>query len=146
LPSLEVANLEAVIICEGAPDTITASLALAGCPFVAVVGVPGVNAWQPKWAQLFTGLRVVVAADNDPAGEALEQAVRSSLPTSPAYFRPSRNDLTETAKEIGLPKLRELFLEALGTQPEATERTLQENVSLLCEHFPSGSLIEGESL
>ena len=146
LPSLEIANLEAVVICEGAPDTITASLALEGCSYVAVVGVPGVNAWQPKWAELFTGRRVVVAADRDAAGEALEQAIRSSLETPPAYFRPSRNDLTETAKEIGLPKLRELLLEALGTQPEASERTLQDTVSLLLEHFPSGSLVEGESL
>lgn len=144
LPSLEVANLEAVVICEGAPDTITASLALEGCPLVAAVGVPGVNAWQPKWAELFTGLRVVVAADCDSAGEALEQAVSSSLPTPPAYFRPSRNDLTETVKEIGLPKLRELLLGELGTQPEASERSLLESVALLLEHFPSGSLNEGE--
>lgn len=144
LPSLEVAHLEAVVICEGAPDVITATLALEGCKLVAVVGVPGVNAWQPKWAELFTGLRVLVAADRDPAGEALEQAITSSLDTAPAYFRPSRNDLTDTAKEIGLDKLREALLGALGTQPEATERTLQETLDLLHAHFPGGFLVEGE--
>lgn len=144
LPSLEVENLEAVVICEGAPDTITATLALEGCNLVAVVGVPGVNAWQPKWAELFTGLRVVVAADRDPAGEALEQAIAASLDVAPAFFRPAMNDLTETAKAIGLDKLRELLLGALGAQPEATERTLQSTIDLLQEHFPNGFLVEGE--
>lgn len=144
LPSLEVANLEAVVICEGAPDTITATLALEGCPLVAAVGVPGVNAWQAKWAELFTGLRVLVAADRDSAGEALEQAITSSLETAPAYFRPSRNDLTDTAKAIGLEEVRVRLLGALGTQPEATERPLQETLDLLHAHFPGGFLVEGE--
>ena len=43
LKSLEADSLEGVVICEGAADTITASLALEGCPFVAVIGVPGVT-------------------------------------------------------------------------------------------------------
>lgn len=143
LPSLEVQNLEAVVICEGAADTITASVALEGCSFVACVGVPGTSAWQPSWASLFTGLRVVVAADNDAAGRTLEEAIRQSLDTAPQYFRPSLNDLTDTAKEIGLPALREAFLGLLGVQPEAPERSLEQSIELLRRHFPLGTLEEG---
>jgi len=138
LKSLEVAHLEAVVICEGAPDTITASLALEGCTCVAVVGVPGVNAWQPSWAQLFNGLRIVIAADNDNAGRALEEAIRRDIDSAPAYLRPSAGDLTDTAKAIGLQSLRETLLDLLGTQPEAIERTTEEILALLFQHFPGG--------
>lgn len=142
LPSLEVANLEAVVICEGAADTITATLALEGCKLVGVVGVPGASAWQPHWAELFTGLRVLVVADNDPAGEALEKAIANTLKTSPGFLRPKKGDLTDTAKSIGLGKVRESLLAALGTQSEATERSLDETLELLLSYFPQGSLLE----
>lgn len=142
LPSLEVENLEAVVICEGAADTITATLALEGCKFIAVVGVPGVNAWQQSWAELFSGLRVVVAADNDTAGQTLERIIGESLRGAVSYFRPSHGDLTDTAKAIGLPALREAFIDLLGAQPEAKEQTLEENIALLSQLFPGGFLVE----
>jgi DNA primase len=142
LRSLEVADLEAVVICEGAADTITATLALEGCKLVGVVGVPGASAWQPQWAHLFKGLRVLVVADNDTAGQALERAIANSLDTSPGFLRPEQGDLTDTAKAIGLSKVRESLLAALGTQPEATERSLEETLELLLAYFPQGSLVE----
>lgn len=142
LQSLQVANLEAVVICEGAADSITATLALEGCNLVGVVGVPGASAWQPQWAELFKGLRVLVVADNDSAGEALERAIANTLETSPEFLRPSNGDLTETAKAIGLGKVRESLLVALGTQPEATERSEAQTLQLLLSYFPQGSLSE----
>jgi DNA primase len=141
LRSLEVQNLEAVVICEGAADTITATLALEGCPFVAVVGVPGVNAWQRSWAQLFNGLRVVVAADNDTAGQTLEKLIAQDLDRAPDYYRPTSGDLTDTAKEIGLPALREILLGRLGTQPEAQERSIDNQLELLRQMFPGGFVV-----
>jgi hypothetical protein len=133
------------VICEGAADTITATLALEGCERVAVVGVPGVNAWKPEWSRLITGLRVVVAADNDEAGKKLEEAVASSVAAPVAFvrFHEEQNDLTETAKSAGLEYLRSLLLSALATQPEATTRSLEESVELLLQYFPEGTLVNG---
>ena len=136
LKSLEADSLEGVVICEGAADTITASLALEGCPFVAVIGVPGVSAWRDEWSHFVNGLRIVVAADNDEAGRTLEQRIRNSVSSPVTYVRASHGDLTEIANEIGLESLRALLLAGLGELPEATPRTLAESVALLLEFFP----------
>lgn len=143
LRSLEADSLEGVVITEGAADAITATLALEGCERVAVVGVPGVSAWRPEWAPLMSGLRVVVAADNDSAGQRLEEAVRSSMAQPVALVRPTHGDLTDTAIKSGLESLRALLLSALATQDEATPRTLAESVALLLAYFPGGTLLEG---
>ena len=136
LKSLEADSLEGVVICEGAADTITASLALEGCPFVAVIGVPGVSAWRDEWSHFVNGLRIVVAADNDEAGRTLEQRIRNSVSSPVTCVRASHGDLTEIANEIGLESLRALLLAGLGELPEATPRTLAESVALLLEFFP----------
>lgn len=136
LKSLEADSLEGVVICEGAADTITASLALEGCPFVAVIGVPGVSAWRDEWSHFVNGLRIVVAADNDEAGRTLEQRIRNSVSSPVTCVRASHGDLTEIANEIGLESLRALLLTGLGELPEATPRTLAESVALLLEFFP----------
>jgi len=136
LKSLEADSLEGVVICEGAADTITASLALEGCPFVAVIGVPGVSAWRDEWAHFVNGLRVVVAADNDEAGRTLEQRVKASVKSPVTFVRASHGDLTEIANEIGLESLRALLLTGLGSLPEATPRTLDESTALLLAYFP----------
>lgn len=145
LRSLERDGLEAVVICEGPADTITAHLALEGAERVAVVGVPGVSAWRPEWAELLAGLRVVVAADSDEAGKRLEEAVSSSVGRSVAFVRPAHGDLSATYLEIGLDDIRALLLSALGTEPEAEARLLEDAVKLLLEHFPGGHLEEGAS-
>lgn len=114
LPSLESDTLEAVVLCEGPADTVTASLALEDLATVAVLGIPGSGAWRPEWAELIEGLRVIVAADNDPAGLKLEEAVSGSLGRSVTLVRPSHGDLSETYLEIGLAGLRDLLHAALG--------------------------------
>ena len=136
LKSLEADSLEGVVICEGAADTITASLALEGCPFVAVIGVPGVGAWRDEWSHFVNGLRIVVAADNDEAGRTLEQRIRNSVSSPVTCVRASHGDLTEIANEIGLESLRALLLTGLGELPEATPRTLDESTALLLAYFP----------
>ena len=143
LQSLQSPQLEAVVICEGAADAITASLALEGCNLVGIVGVPGASAWQPMWAQLFRGLRVVVAADDDEAGQQLEQRISQSLTTAPAFYRPSHGDLTDTAKAVGLDAVRTTLLGLLGTQPEQPQRT-NCDISLLQEFFPLGFVTESK--
>ena len=45
----------------------------------AVVGVPGVAAWKPSWAQAFAGLGVYVVADNDQAGERFRARLADDL-------------------------------------------------------------------
>ena len=139
LKSLEADSLEGVVICEGAADTITASLALEGCPFVAVIGVPGVSAWRDEWAHFVNGLRIVVAADNDEAGRTLEQRIRNSVTSPVTYVRATHGDITEIANEIGLESLRALLLTGLGALPEATPRTLEESTALLLEYFPGAT-------
>ena len=139
LKSLEADSLEGVVICEGAADTITASLALEGCPFVAVIGVPGVSAWRDEWAHFVNGLRIVVAADNDEAGRTLEQRIRNSVTSPVTYVRATHGDITEIANEIGLESLRALLLAGLGALPEATTRTLEESTALLLEYFPGAT-------
>ena len=139
LKSLEADSLEGVVICEGAADTITASLALEGCPFVAVIGVPGVGAWRDEWSHFVNGLRIVVAADNDEAGRTLEQRIRNSVKSPVTYVRATHGDLTEIANEIGLESLRALLLTGLGELPEATPRTLDESTALLLAYFPGAS-------
>ena len=136
LKSLEADSLEGVVICEGAADTITASLALEGCPFVAVIGVPGVGAWRDEWSHFVNGLRIVVAADNDEAGRTLEQRIRNSVKSPVTFVRATHGDLTEIANEIGLESLRALLLTGLGELPEATPRTLDESTALLLAYFP----------
>lgn len=136
LESLEREDLAGVVVCEGPADTITAELALEGLERVAVVGVPGSGAWRAEWGRLLDGLRVVIAADNDPAGEKLAATVRASVRTPVALVRWSRGDLTETALEEGLAVVREVLLAGLSEQVTEEQRTLEESVRLLLEVFP----------
>ena len=136
LESLERESLVGVVVCEGPADTITAEVALADLDDVAVIGVPGSGAWRAEWGTLLDGLRVVVAADNDPAGEKLTAAVCSSVRTPVAVVRWTRKDLTETALEEGLSAVREVLLAGLHQHSTKEERTLDESVRLLLEAFP----------
>lgn len=115
LPSLESDTLDAVVVCEGPADTITAALVLEDLrESVAVVGVPGAGNWKPEWASLFSGLRVVIAADNDEAGRRLEQAVSASLDGGAVVIRPASGDLSTLYAEQGYAALRTLLLSGLG--------------------------------
>jgi hypothetical protein len=109
-----------VVICEGPADTITAALALKDRPEVVAVGVPGVEAWKPEYAALFTGLEVVIAADNDKPGETLIEKLWAGL--GPVARRvllvrlEGHKDLTDSAKALGLEALGELLTAGLTTQ------------------------------
>ena len=138
LRSLESDTVRAVVICEGAPDTITAASALSGAESIACVGVPGVSAWRPEWASRLQSMRIVVAADPDDAGHRLEDAVRKTIPKPITLIRLNHGDLTETAKAVGISELRELLLTACATtQPQHDP----EGIELLRAYFPGARLI-----
>ena len=147
LRSLEAEELDAVVLCEGPADAITASLALEGAPRVAVLGIPGASAWKPEWANLLDGLRVVVAADNDEAGRKLEEIVGASLGRPVTLVRPSNGDLCDTHLEKGLYEVRVLLMSALGLEPEPEdeERAYEDMVSMLLEYFPEAFEIEEDA-
>ena len=104
---LETDGLEGVVLCEGASDTITASLALDGFPSWVAVGVAGAGNYRKEWNELLTGLRVVVAFDNDLAGDRGAVKVANELGRSLVRKRPTLKDLTDEAKTIGLQALGE---------------------------------------
>jgi DNA primase len=112
LPALDQDNLTHAVICEGAPDTITAALALTTLPGWACVGVAGANGWRDEFAQFFGGLAVVIAADNDKGGELLTAKVTKSLSGVASLIVaacPTTNDLTDMAKVQSLEAVRELL-------------------------------------
>ena len=112
LPALDQDNLTHAVICEGAPDTITAALALTTLPGWACVGVAGANGWRDEFAQFFGGLAVVIAADNDKGGELLTAKVTKSLSGVALLIVaacPTANDLTDMAKVQSLEAVRELL-------------------------------------
>lgn len=139
LPSLASDRVEAVVICEGPADTITAAQAVADTPEIACVGVPGVSAWRPEWAQLVGGLRVVVAADPDDAGQRMEEAIRRTIPDPVTLIRLAHGDLTDTAKHLGIDAVRELLLTACAIRTPHLERN---PIELLLAAFPGSSLID----
>lgn len=148
LKSLEADALEAVVICEGPADTITASLVLKGCDRVAVIGVPGASVWRHEWASFVQGLRVVIAADNDEAGRTLEKKIFASVGREVALLRLEKeyNDLSDYYKSAGPEALRLLLLAALGEEPEVEARTLEASIALLLQHFPEASQVESETV
>lgn len=148
LKSLEANGLEAVVICEGPADTISASLVLKGCSRVAVIGVPGASAWRAEWAELVSGLRVVIAADNDEAGRKLEQKISASIGREVSLLRleDKYNDLTDCYQSGGAESLRLLILAALGQEPETEARTLEASIELLLQYFPEASQVESETV
>lgn len=112
LPALDADEITHAVICEGPADTITASLALAHLPAWACVGVAGSQSWRDEWAQYFGGLSVVIATDNDEAGEKLHARIVASLSGVASVImasRPVGNDLTDMAKALGLEKVRDML-------------------------------------
>lgn len=140
LRSLESDELTGVVICEGPADTISATLALEGVSSVAVIGVPGVSAWIAEYAPLLSGLRVVIAADNDAAGERLEAAIVNTAKVSAGIYRAAKGDLTETALELGLAEVRAGLLSRLG--PIVTGPRL-DPVQILLQVFPGAVRVKG---
>lgn len=139
LPSLASDHVEAVVICEGPADTITATAALSDVPSVDCVGVPGVSAWRPEWAQIIGGLRVVVAADPDDAGRKLEESVRRTMTDPITLVHLAHGDLTDTAKHLGLGAVADLLLTACAIR---SPQPVRDPIALLLAAFPGSRPID----
>jgi hypothetical protein len=119
--ALDAEALSAAIVCEGPADTVTAWLAVRDVPGIAVVGVPGSQAWRSEWAAYFTGLAVVIAGDGDNAGAAFTSKVARDLRAGASVLVAACppegvNDLTDMAKVHGLQAVRQLLTKALPVQ------------------------------
>jgi DNA primase len=125
MAALEAEGLTTAVLCEGPADTVTAWLATNDLPWLACVGVAGAQSWRDEWAELFAGLRVVLAFDNDEAGETFTRRVAYSLRGHAAQLIaacPPRgcNDLGDLLKVSGVSAVRELLTASLPlTIPEA---------------------------
>ncbi|MEM7394326.1 MAG: toprim domain-containing protein, partial [Verrucomicrobiota bacterium] len=69
-----------VILCEGEPDCIKLisegyERPFAGKASMAVTAIPSASTFKPEWAPLFSGKRVLLWLDNDPAGEKATERV-----------------------------------------------------------------------
>lgn len=119
-------DLAAVVVCEGAPDTITATLALAGRTDIVAVGIPGVSTWRSEWAPMLAAPVVIVAADPDKAGEKLPSAIMRDLGRPVVVLDLVGGDLTETAKAHGLAAVTELLTSTVdGATATVHEPTTQ---------------------
>lgn len=137
LRSLESDFLDAVVITEGPADCITASLALEGFPGVAVIGVPGANAWREEWAPLVEGLRVIICRDNDEGGARFLDSVSRHFRSGGRVITPRSKDLTEEAQTLGLDAVKELFRAALGDIDP-----LPRALALVLTSFPGSYFVE----
>ena len=126
---LEADNLEGVILCEGASDTITATLALADFPSWVAVGVAGAGNYRKEWNALLEGLSVVVAFDNDEAGNGGAVKVANLLGRAVTRKRPELNDLTDEAQRVGLPALGEWLTSSTSSRGISRTTTRQEEAS-----------------
>lgn len=126
---LEADNLEGVILCEGASDTITATLALADFPSWVAVGVAGAGNYRKEWNALLEGLSVVVAFDNDEAGNGGAVKVANLLGRAVIRKRPELNDLTDEAQRVGLPALGEWLTSSTTSRGISRTTTRQEEAS-----------------
>jgi hypothetical protein len=144
LPALEADTLAAVVVTEGPADGITAELALSGLEGVAVVGVPGVDGWRSSWAELLAGLRVVVAADADPAGDTLAGKLTAdlaglALEVVRAEMPAGVNDLGELCAREGLSAVRALLEQYLGDPAPPPPRGREEEAT---EAAPVAEVVE----
>lgn len=92
-------------IAEGEIDAITATL--CGIP---TVGVPGVQSWQPHWAEMFRGYEeVLMFADGDEPGQKLAHKLAKELPNLKVVHSPDGEDINSTFTKHGMDAVRERF-------------------------------------
>jgi hypothetical protein len=90
-PTLAGPHTPEIWLCEGEMDTLT--LVHLG---LHAVGVPGVKAFRKEWKPLFEEGFVIVAFDNDEAGnEAAAKAARAFHPSSAVFQPPTGLDLND---------------------------------------------------
>ena len=100
-----------IVICEGELDTVVVS-GLCGIP---AVGVPGVAAWKPHFARLFTGFDTVyIVGDNDVKedgsnpGEEFARRVAGELTNGQIVQLPPGMDINELYLAQGLEAISNL--------------------------------------
>jgi hypothetical protein len=128
--ALEAEDVAAVILCEGPADAIAATLALGDAPGVVALGIPGVKGWRSSWAEMLTGLLVVVAADEDTAGTELRATLHRDLTGHAArvvdLHLSTANDLGELYAQAGPEVVRRLLLAATSSTTTEHEPSPQE--------------------
>jgi 5S rRNA maturation endonuclease (ribonuclease M5) len=125
LPALGRDGLSYVVVCEGPADTITTATALHGSPDVAVIGIPGSSSWVSGWAGYLLGLTVIVATDNDRAGDSLAERIAADLQGQTVIrYRPRHGDMTDTARTVGMDVIGQDLRDRLVTI--ATETVMAE--------------------
>jgi len=120
IQALEADELEGVVLCEGPADTITASLALEDYPSWVAVGIAGAGNFRQEWRNLLEGLSVVVAFDNDEAGNRGAISVADTLARPVIRKRPQAHDITDEARLVGLQPLG-VWLTSRATLPAIRE-------------------------
>ena len=105
-------DVPSVVVCEGELDAIVLS-GLCGIP---AVGVPGVTAWKPHFARLFTGFdRVFIVGDNDMKddgtnpGAEFARRVQGELTNGQIVQLPPGMDINELYLAEGPEKLHHLL-------------------------------------
>ena len=142
LQSLERDNLRALVVCEGPADTITAQLALKDVSGIACIGIAGVGHWNKDWAPLLEGLLIVVAMDNDEAGEQLVMRVKESSPHGVIVAKPKGKDLSSMLLSHGLDEVRALLLKAINSPQNAQTLTkTREAVAMILAAFDGSEVL-----
>lgn len=66
-------NKDSVFVCEGAMD----ALSMYELGYTNVIGIPGVQSFKESWADMVRSKIVVLALDNDPAGDLGREKLKS---------------------------------------------------------------------
>lgn len=92
-------NSPIIDLQEGEIDALSVQVA-AGIP---AVGVPGVEAWQPFWAEAFKGYEVVHSfVDGDKAGKDFAEKLAKQLPNFRAHQLPAGEDANSMLRGQGV--------------------------------------------
>ena len=101
-----------IVVCEGELDAVVVS----GIINVPAVGVPGVTAWKPHFAKLFTGYDTVyIVGDNDQKedgtnpGAEFSRRVQSEVSNGVIVTLPPNMDINDFYLTNGIEETRKLF-------------------------------------
>jgi DNA primase len=101
-----------IVVCEGELDAVVVS----GIINIPAVGVPGVTAWKPHFAKLFTGYDTVyIVGDNDQKedgtnpGAEFSRRVQSEISNGVIVTLPPNMDINDFYLTNGVEETRKLF-------------------------------------
>lgn len=86
-----IENSHPVIVCEGELDV----LALRSHAFPAVSSTGGAGTFDPRWADILKGHRVIICYDNDDAGHRGALNVQSILPDATIALLPDKRNVKD---------------------------------------------------